>query len=263
MANKNIVSLGPITVPLMGTEVIPIWNGTTTTKVTVADLTAGRDVLAKTLTLLGAGSGNLVNYQFPTLGTVGGVYVDSATIYFGGGTFAYTNSWATSHSTNGIAGYVAGVQRVGVDSSGNISASTGNFVPAVSGKGIDFSAVTPAAGMTSKVLTNYEEGTWTPTQGAGLTVVGTFSSLGKYTRIGRQVTITGSLFGSTTIAATAGGVLTSGYPYLVTNVVPGTAISSNILGSLTYVSAGSGGVMYSEIAIPAAGAIHISATYFV
>ena len=44
MANKNIANLGSISVPLAGAEVIPIWNGTTTTKVTVANLTADRSV---------------------------------------------------------------------------------------------------------------------------------------------------------------------------------------------------------------------------
>ena len=40
--------------------------------------------------------------------------------------------------------------------------SSGNLVLA-SGSGIDFSANSNASGMTSEVLDDYEEGTWTPT----------------------------------------------------------------------------------------------------
>src|ERR1035437_3626855 len=68
----------------------------------------------------------------------------------------------------------------------SLMVSTGNITPLTSAKGINFTANTPAAGMTSQLLNWYEEGTWTPNQGAGLTVVGAFSSNGSYTRIGRQ-----------------------------------------------------------------------------
>jgi len=44
MSSKNITNLGFITVPLAGTEVMPAWNGTTTKKVTVVNLTAERAV---------------------------------------------------------------------------------------------------------------------------------------------------------------------------------------------------------------------------
>jgi hypothetical protein len=65
--------------------------------------------------------------------------------------------------------------------------STGNLVPTTAAKGINFTANTPAAGMTSQLLNWYEEGTFSPSDvsGAGLT----FSNvIGTYTRIGRQVT---------------------------------------------------------------------------
>lgn len=69
------------------------------------------------------------------------------------------------------------------------TASTGNFIIGTAGKGIDFSANTGAPGMTSELLTWYEEGTWTPivlgTTTAGTATYGT--QLGTYTRIGRMV----------------------------------------------------------------------------
>ena len=65
--------------------------------------------------------------------------------------------------------------------------STGNLTPSTAAKGINFTANTPAAGMTSQLLNWYEHGTWTPSDqsGAGLTFTGVTAT---YTRIGRQVT---------------------------------------------------------------------------
>lgn len=63
----------------------------------------------------------------------------------------------------------------------------GNLVIGTAGKGIDFSADPSSPGMTSELLDDYEEGTWTPTDssGAGLTFGGVSAT---YTKIGRQVT---------------------------------------------------------------------------
>ena len=51
---------------------------------------------------------------------------------------------------------------------------------------IKFAATQSASG-DANCLDDYEEGTWTPNQGAGLTVVGTFASSGSYTKVGRMV----------------------------------------------------------------------------
>ena len=95
--------------------------------------------------------------------------------------------------------------------SGDVTLGTGNLVIGTSGKGIDFSAT--AGTGTSELLADYEEGTWTPTQGAGLTVVGTFSSVGYYTKVGRLVTVNGYVAGSTSVAFTGGTVFCGGLPY--------------------------------------------------
>lgn len=70
---------------------------------------------------------------------------------------------------------------------------TGNVVISTSGQGIDFAATAgPTSGtMTSELLDDYEEGTWTPTLGAE--VAGNLSvaysvRLGTYTKVGRLVT---------------------------------------------------------------------------
>jgi hypothetical protein len=91
---------------------------------------------------------------------------------------------------------------------GNVTLSTGNLVIGTSGKGIDFSA-TPGTG-TSELLSDYEEGTWTPADasGAGLSI--TVNSA-RYTKIGRIVTCAFDI----TYPATANGsgVKISGLPF--------------------------------------------------
>ena len=74
--------------------------------------------------------------------------------------------------------------------SGDVTLSTGNLVIGTSGKGIDFSVTPSGSGtMTSELFSDYEEGTWTPTDGSGAGL--TFSTaLGWYTKIGKLVTIT-------------------------------------------------------------------------
>jgi hypothetical protein len=63
----------------------------------------------------------------------------------------------------------------------------GNLVIGTAGNGIDFSADPSAAGMTSELLDDYEEGTWTPaTRSAGGTYV---SQAGTYIKVGRLVTL--------------------------------------------------------------------------
>ena len=73
---------------------------------------------------------------------------------------------------------------------GDIRIDNGNLIIGTSGKGIDFSATSHPAGMTSELLADYEQGTWTPvvTAAAGsITTVGTVT--GQYTKVGNVVTI--------------------------------------------------------------------------
>ena len=105
-----------------------------------------------------------------------------------------------------------------------LTLTTGNLIVA-SGQGIDFSATSSGSGtMTSELLADYEEGTWTPTQGAGLTVVGTFNSSGRYTKTGRTVVVQGTLGSSTTVAAAAANEMCGGLPFTSASPVAGIAI---------------------------------------
>ena len=103
-----------------------------------------------------------------------------------------------------------------VDTSQNITFNVGNLVIGTAGKGIDFSANSHAAGMTSELLTWYEEGTWTPYilfggSGTGITYT---TQTGRYTRIGRTVYVEGKIVLSN--KGTATGTMTlRGLPFNV------------------------------------------------
>lgn len=62
-----------------------------------------------------------------------------------------------------------------------------NFTQGTAAKGVNFTANTPAAGMTSQLLNDYQEGTWTPTDtsGAGLTFTQNTTSV--YVKVGKLV----------------------------------------------------------------------------
>lgn len=76
---------------------------------------------------------------------------------------------------------------------GDVNLSTGNLVIGTSGKGIDFSITSHPAGMTSELLADYEEGTWTPSISAFAGTITTVGAVaGVYTKIGRQVTVSAS-----------------------------------------------------------------------
>ena len=95
-----------------------------------------------------------------------------------------TQSGATDSST--VANLTAG-RSVSV---ADLTMSTGNLTPSTAAKGINFTANTHAAGMTSQLLNWYEEGTWTPTVTAASGTITTYTSSGTYTRIGRLITAT-------------------------------------------------------------------------
>ena len=76
--------------------------------------------------------------------------------------------------------------------------------------GIKFSN---GSALVNSTLNDYETGTWTPNQGSGLTVVGAFSSSGKYTKIGNQVTVVGILTGATSILVAQYGTLLTNLPF--------------------------------------------------
>jgi len=136
---------------------------------------------------------------------------------------------------------------------------TDNITQGTAAKGVNFTANTPAAGMTSQLLNWYEEGTWTPNQGAGLTVVGTFSSDGVYTRVGRLITISGHLRGSTSITCAAANLLLSNLPIATSNESTGIAVNGDIASSVGTVA--SGNVLFAAGSLTGSNSIFFSISY--
>jgi len=80
-----------------------------------------------------------------------------------------------------------------------------------SGNGVDFSANSNNAGMSSEVLHDYEEGTFTPSysQSSGDTL-----KVGRYTRVGNMVTLFIKMQVTQTSSTTALGKIT-GFPFTI------------------------------------------------
>ena len=156
MADSKISALPASTVPLDGTEVLPIVQSSATKKVSVANLTAGRSV-----------------------------------------------------------------------SVADLAVSTGNIVPGTAAKGINFTANTPAAGMTSQLLNWYERGNWVATDGSGAGLTLTQNSVCKYTRIGNQVTLYLDI--TYPVTASASSMLITGIPFAIDMLTDG-------IGNIGYTS---------------------------
>jgi hypothetical protein len=272
MADSTISALPVSTVPLAGTEVLPIVQSGVTKKVSVENLTVGKTVTSAALLAESNNSFNPVtlatfrNTQIPATAknirllfqckdTVG-TNKDAAYIQ----TVSSGNIGVSSFE---IATRVSDVvaNSFEITTARDVKATSGNFIPGTAAKGVNFTANTPAAGMTSQLLNWYEEGTFTPNQGAGLTLVGAFSSTGRYTRIGRQVSISGTVTGATSVAVAAAGVITSNLPFAAGTSGHGGATNVAINASATVICTGTS--VTSAAAIAATATITFSATYFV
>ena len=240
MADLKISALTSATTPLAGTEVLPIVQAGATVKVAVSNLTAGRAVAAASVTTTG-------NIATAVAGQVNTRFVQG---------LSGTNVGAGAYIDLGNSGLIE-LATLGADKSifltttGSGSVSTpGNFTPATAAKGINFTANTPAAGMTSQLLNWYEQGTWAPNQGAGLTLVGAFTSNGTYVRIGRSVTVKGQVLGATSVAVLAGAVITTNLPF---------SAASGHAGSMYDAAIAVGGVV-AVVAATVTAATSIAAT---
>ena len=107
----------------------------------------------------------------------------------------------------------SGTTRMVLTAAGDVSVSTGNVVMATSGKGIDFSAVTGGTGTaTANVLNDYEEGTWTGTLKGAVDPTIAVTATGRYTKVGRVVTVQ-IAFESVTTTGASGAITISGLPF--------------------------------------------------
>lgn len=202
MSDKKISALTAASTPLAGTEVLPVVQSGVTKQVSVANLTVGRPVSGASF--------------IPTSATVpvNGMFLGAAN-----SVSIATNStehWMVNASGNlnpvGAKGIGTALAPINGVYSTEITLTTGNLIVGTAGKGIDFSADPAAAGMTSELLDDYEEGTWTPVDasGAGLTFV---DPVGKYTKIGNTVRASCS-FGFPATADTS-DILIGGLPFAI------------------------------------------------
>jgi hypothetical protein len=251
MADLKISQLPASATPLAGTESLPIVQSSDTKKVAVSDLTAGRAVSAASYTPTGssvpanglyAPGANQVAIANNGLQTVlfngaNNVQIGSATglaakvfIYSDnsvGDAAANASLYVRQDGTNHIQTWVAagGNLRGWMASDGTLVLDDGNILFGTAGKGIDFSANTHAAGMTSELLDWYEEGTWTPTDasGAGLTFA---AASGNYTRMGNVVFLFG--FIQYPVTASSDTATIGGLPFTASSSASATQ------GAVTY-----------------------------
>jgi hypothetical protein len=117
--------------------------------------------------------------------------------------------FGTSDNSNGYP-----IERFSIASTGNVSIANGNVVMTTSGKGIDFSATANSSGtMTSELLNDYEEGTWTATlTGTVANPTIPVTTTGRYTKIGRVVSIS-AFFSSVITTGASGRIQITGLPF--------------------------------------------------
>jgi hypothetical protein len=218
MADKKISALTGVTTPLAGTEVLPIVQSSSTKKVSVADLTAGRAVSTGALSVVGA------NATLDNAFSLAGKLVAGTAV----GMLRRNSENKVAIDEDGYGTVIGFGGRYNFAGGGDLTLDIGNLVFGTSGKGIDFSATTqPAAGMTSELLADYEEGTWTPTLttngfSGGVTLS---SATGTYTKVGRQVTVQCNL-------------ALSGFAYqLSANVIDGLPYTPAVRNAGSYMTA--------------------------
>jgi hypothetical protein len=106
--------------------------------------------------------------------------------------------------------YIGDTVGVTTFSGGNVTIGAGNLVMGTAGKGIDFTQDPNPAGMTSELLDDYEEGTWTPADGSGAGLTLTVANA-KYVKVGNLVMVTAGITYPVTVDASAATI--SGLPF--------------------------------------------------
>ena len=181
MSNSKISALSSASTPLTGSEVVPLNQSGTTVKAIVTDFTNAIAITPTNITTTGTNSSsNTIGFQM-----TGAANQDYRFAIPGVADWRLRGNYASGNFDVVLNGTVLGGFTLG----GNFHFS-GNATVDTAGKGINFTANTPASGMTSQNLTWYEEGTFTPQLLGGTTnpTVTYQSQSGYYTRIGRLVT---------------------------------------------------------------------------
>jgi hypothetical protein len=230
MADVKISGLPASTVPLAGTEVLPIVQGGATKQVSIANVTAGRVVAASGVTTdtykaassaggtlqannataclqWGAGGGSGLIFD----GGVSSTAANAALVFSPTGTGTVAISPAGALTINPTAASTINNTSIGVTTPAaggftTVKAATtigvGAATPAASGAGITFPA-TQAPSTDVNTLDDYEEGDWTTTVASTSNVTGTPTlANGRYIKIGKQIFIQGRFSVNVTTPAT-------------------------------------------------------------
>ena len=128
--------------------------------------------------------------------------------------------------------------------------------------GESFSFVVSTFPLRGKLIpkTIRKEGTWTPLQGSGLTLVGAYGSAGTYIRDGSKVTVIGQISGATSVAIGGSGQMCTGLPFAAGSLGVGSTINNTLSASGACQAAGSTLVAST---FGASAVIYFSCTYFV
>lgn len=127
-----------------------------------------------------------------------------------------------------------------------LTLTTENLIINTAGKGIDFSANTGAAGMTSELLSDYEEGTFTPTISSTSGTITTYAiNSAIYTKIGRVVHIVVQ-FAVSDNGTGAGAIFIQGFPFTNGVATCGTVYnqSTGAIGAVTIGTSATDGYIY-------------------
>jgi len=169
-----------------------------------ADLSAKQAICAKNSTASYSATNNFIRFTNSTDATVGGITHPAVTSL---------GVWGVSDIQFLLSG--VGSTAMTLNSTGNLVLKGGTA--GATGVGVTFPA-TQVASSDANCLDDYEEGTWTIglTFGGASTGMTTATNIGRYTKIGRQVTVSGNLSLSNKGSST-GIAEIQGLPFTIAN----------------------------------------------
>jgi len=221
--------------------------------------------------VVGSGSGNEgITIYTGTTSNGGIAFADGTT-----STDTYRGYIQYNHNSDFLAFHTSATEAGRFNSSGNLqlvnNLSVGNATPTTSGTGITFPA-SQSASSNANTLDDYEEGTWTPSLGGNTTYN---SREGNYVKIGKQVTINGSI--NVNAIGTGSQHTVSGLPFSAPINVPGACVFlTSATNLVTCIAQTNVGTSFTTVGLTSAGAsfatqnvfqnstiVRFSITYFV
>jgi hypothetical protein len=241
-SNTGIFFPSPDTIAFAegGTEALRI-NSSANIGIGTDNPISGRGTSGKVLNVTGNGTNSIISVQ-----AIEGVNDRNAILELlasgNGGSaaeivFGNTDTTPVTNSPLVFSSYYSGstVERARISNTGNFQIANGNLEFSTAGKGIDFSAASNAAGMTSELLSDYEEGTWTPGIFDSATGTKTVSgSQGWYTKIGRMVYLGFAL--NNLNSSTSGDAAITGIPFTSASINQVGACFIADVSGVTYAS---------------------------